>query len=321
MVDEMTPVSRMDWVALTVRRLRAPNPVQLDYKAGGPGWDVDPAHLLKDLRRMREQELAVITAERARSAITAAQINNEMARAVAEWTLPGDQPVVALSRPWSTWLTLPKNLDQLTDWARLRWLYKRGIAIPKDILVYNATPKEWESDDPPPNSKYLRRLTEREKSKIRTMMVEWLAPRTKRCAKVGDHYDSLRRRGVAGTGGWDTNDLVFSVAKGPRSPDESLEEVMAQAAAKRVPIQEIEWKSLQQLLPELSDEDALKECQKSKGMIRAHHALEDWTDRQAQSREHRLLLKARQRLSMTIALNGFFDEIMDVNRECEPDEL
>ena len=312
MVDEMTPVSRMDWVALTVRRLRAPNPVQLDYKAGGPGWDVDPAHLLKDLRRMREQELAVTTAERERSAITAAQINNEMARAVAEWTLPGDQPVVALSRPWSTWLTLPKNLDQLTDWARLRWLYKRGIAIPKDILVYNATPKEWESDDPPPNSKYLRRLTEREKSKIRTMMVEWLAPRTKRCAKVGDHYDSLRRRknltwGVAGTGGWDTNDLVFSVAKGPRSPDESLEEVMAQAAAKRVPIQEIEWKSLQQLLPELSDEDALKECEKSKGMIRAHHALEDWTDRQAQSREHRLLLKARQRLSMTIALNGFFE--------------
>ena len=307
----MTPVSRMDWVALTVRRLRAPGPVQLDYKAGGCGWDVDPAHLLKDLRRLRKQELLVQAAERERSAMIAVQQNKDMALAVAEWSHPGDQPIVALSRPWSTWLSLPKNLDQLTDWARLRWLYKRGIAIPKEILVYNATPEEWENDDPPPNSKYLRRLTEREKSKIRAMMVEWLAPRTKRCAKVGDHCDSLRRRknltwGVAGTGGWDTGDLVFSAAMGP-TPDESLDEVMAQAAAKRVPIQEIEWKSLQQLLPELSDEDALKECEKSKGMIRAHHALEDWMDRQAQSRTHRLLLMARQRLSMVIALNGYFE--------------
>ena len=96
-VDEMTPVAHMNWISLTMRRLRAPGPVSLDYKAGGAAWEKNPAHLVTDLRRLRAQELAQQAADAERTAMVEAKQRKELDMEKRA----DDTPLVQLSRPWS----------------------------------------------------------------------------------------------------------------------------------------------------------------------------------------------------------------------------
>eukprot|EP01046_Picozoa_sp_COSAG06_P016445 COSAG06_NODE_1089_length_10747_cov_5.360913_5_plen_1771_part_00 len=303
-----------EWLAHALEKHRSPPVCTLDYTPGGPEHGTDPAHLLKDLRRLRKQEQEQRQAELDRVAATEARQAREAATAVADVSRTSDTPTVELARPWATWLTLPSKLTSLTDWALLRWLHKRGIAVPKDLRVYNASAEEWEKDDPPPNSKYMRLLTDREKARIRKMMEDWLAPRRERAMLSADSYVSVQGRnqtawGTAGAGGWDSGDLVFSEAAGPASPEEDPDALMALAASEPVECNEREWKKLGEYLPEVGDdEQARKECERCKAAVNAQEALEQWIDRQAQSREQRLLLMARQRLTMARALRIYMEQ-------------
>ena len=142
------------------------------------GRGLGPAEqLLFDLQILRDEERDERRADEERQTLMEQRAMAQYSAEVADVRRDGDSPTVALSRPWSSWLTLPRDEQATTDWMYLRWMWRRDITIPKDCRVYNATKEEYGNDAPPPNTKYMRRLTDEEKATMRKLMADWATPR------------------------------------------------------------------------------------------------------------------------------------------------